>query len=388
MRILYLTALNLDERSGAVEHVNGIKSGLEDLGHRVSLLGLGSPPPGRSARLAIPPTGAWARNIGMLKRAAEAETSGDDAPDVIYVRSFPLDYFVVLREFVKRRIPFVLELNTVLSREYRAEGKGLRAALYGLAERPALAASIGWLGVTNEILQEARRRAHASRPTAIALNGFSPCLLGEYKAACDARSELGVRRDARVLLMASFGRPWHGADRAMAMLHHLPDDTELWLVGAKSKAQTKGLLRLADPSVRSRVRFWPWLSGDDFARVLTAADLGLGPLALDRNDMREAQPMKVRMYLGTGLPVLQNYIDPALESAGSFVRRVESTDPAQLANAALSMLQLPPSERKNAGAFARRNLTWEAAAKTTSRFLEGLLSGSCGGGASDEQVLF
>jgi glycosyltransferase involved in cell wall biosynthesis len=373
MRILYLTALNLDARSGAVEHVQGIVGGLTDLGHQVTLLAVGDAAE-TPASILVPASGSWTRKMRLLRAAVESVTSGNKIPDVVYVRAFPLDYSLALRRITKRRIPFVLELNTMISEEYQTEGKKVRAAIYGIAERRSLAGSAGWLGVTNEILERARTKVRNAPPSAVALNGFAPYLPRREVDACDAKSELGVRRDARILVMTSFGRPWHGADRALAMLQHLPSSVELWLVGARNKIEIETLLRSANPALESRIRFWPWLSGRDFARVLAAADLGLGPLAIDRKNMTEAQPMKVRMYLGAGLPVLQNYLDPALDSAGPFVLRVNSNDPVQLAEAALSLLQLPPVERDNAAIFANQNLTWETAAKRTVAFLEDVLA--------------
>jgi glycosyltransferase involved in cell wall biosynthesis len=376
MRILYLTALNIDARSGAVEHVQGIVDGLVDLGHRVSLVALGDAHCDDPADFLVSSGGSWIRKIRLLRAAAESAMSGDTPPDVVYVRSFPLDYPLALRRLTKRRIPFVIELNTMISEEYLTEGKKVRAAIYGTAERQSLGSSVGWLGVTNEILERAKRKVRVAPPSAVALNGFTPLVPGQEVGACEARSELGVRSDARILVMTSFGRPWHGVDRALAMLRHLPSTVELWLVGARNRVETEALLRSADPAVESRVRFWPWLSGRDLTLVLAAADLGLGPLALDRKEMTEAQPMKVRMYLGAGLPVLQNYVDPALDSAGPFVSSVNSIDPSQLAEAALPMLELPRTERDNAAIFASQNLTWETAAKRTAAFLEGVLANS------------
>ena len=62
--------------------------------------------------------------------------------------------------------------------------------------------------------------------------------------------------------------------------------------------------------IRDRVRMFPWMDERRAAELINAADIGLGPLALERKRLREASPLKTRMYLSLGVPILINYRDP------------------------------------------------------------------------------
>ena len=48
-------------------------------------------------------------------------------------------------------------------------------------------------------------------------------------------------------------------------------------------------------------------------RFYETADVGVGTLALHRNGMNEACPLKTRQYLACGLPIVYAHTDPALQ---------------------------------------------------------------------------
>jgi glycosyltransferase involved in cell wall biosynthesis len=128
-----------------------------------------------------------------------------------------------------------------------------------------------------------------------------------------------------------------------------------------------------DLGVEGRLRVFPSLESTSLAEVLAAADIGIGPLALDRNGMREAQPIKVRLYLASGLPVLYNYVDPRLRETLSFVSYVPSTDPRDIAAGVAKLRDLGPDRAGPVRAFATAHLSWAAVAAETREFLSELL---------------
>jgi hypothetical protein len=97
--------------------------------------------------------------------------------------------------------------------------------------------------------------------------------------------------------------------------------------------------------------------------------VGIGALAIDRKRMTEAQPIKVRFYLASGLPVLYNHRDPRLDPTLPFLCLVESSRPEDLAAGAAKLRGLGPAISSSARAFAEARLSWAAIAAETHAFL-------------------
>jgi glycosyltransferase involved in cell wall biosynthesis len=381
LKILYVTAADLSAGGGDIEHVLGISASLAALGHGVHLVARGRPPIDGTASLRasfLPRHSSLLAELNSLGRLA-VRTGQSYKPDVIYLRAFPLDYPLVVRRILSLRCPIAVELNTILAREYGSTGRRLRGSVFGRFERLTLRHADGWVGVTDEILDAAGNSAKDSRPTHIALNGYDAEHVSISHSRHDVRTEIGVDPDRPVLVMAGFSRPWHGVDRAVALLASLPADVELWLVGAESTADRANVERLSDAwGTSDRVRIWGWLPADETSAIVQAADVGLGPLALDRKGMRQAQPIKVRKYLALGLPVLQNYIDPMLPPSLPFVESVTTANPVALAAPALRLLSIGQRMREEIRTFALMSLTWRRAATETAAFLNELVAGQSG----------
>lgn len=195
------------------------------------------------------------------------------------------------------------------------------------------------------------------------------------KSRKEVRQMLGVPDSLPVLVMAGFSRPWHGVDRALALLAGLPAPIELWLIGAQRETDKRYIENMApEYGVDGAVRVFPWLNKSNTADLVAAAEAGIGPLALDRKHMTEAQPLKVRFYLALGLPVLINYRDPGLLNDNlPFVSYVPSNEPDALASGVGKLLHLSPDERRRIRAYAIENLSWKAIASETKVFLAHLL---------------
>jgi glycosyltransferase involved in cell wall biosynthesis len=370
LKILYVTAADLAGGEGASEHVLGITTQMGRMGHEVDLLARNT-----SEQISAPGVrfqtgdrqGSLLRQLRHLGSAA-VRIARETRPDIIYLRTFPLDYFLAVRSLGQLDIPIACEVNTLLASEYLSKGKPIRGWVFSSSERLTLAASAGWLGVTQEILDQVSSRSRSRRPTALALNGFDPADVVPRLGRSEIRKTLGVPEEKDVLLMAGFSKPWHGSDRAIQMMTRLPD-AELWLVGGSSLARDYASKLARDLRVDGRVRLWPWVSKEEVVELVSAADVGIGPLALDRKGMREAQPIKGRLYMALGLPILMNYADPAFPSA-DFVGTVNSLDPGILARRCLSLLKLSGDAGMRAKKFASEKLTWAHAAEATCTFLE------------------
>jgi len=111
--------------------------------------------------------------------------------------------------------------------------------------------------------------------------------------------------------------------------------------------------------------------------LMGAADVGVGALALERKNMREAQPIKTRHYLGSGLPVIIGYQDTLLDESSPGVFYAHDT--AELIGCLQSLKDArnhlrDPIYRKKIRAFALERLSWQGIAKNTSDLLIEALS--------------
>jgi glycosyltransferase involved in cell wall biosynthesis len=385
MDIAYVTVADLTSKQGAVEHIIGVSQGLAELGNLVHLIA------GTSSRDFVPtfspnliyhlaPIAGFSppKAVAVLARHALGVIRQKDV-DIVYLRTFPMDYLLFTRHLIRMRVPYVCELNTITDTEYRAKGQRLRGMLYRFWEGRTLAKSLGWLPVTQEICIWAERISRTRKPFVVAGNGVAVDAATAKRSREDVRRTLGVPQSMPVLVMAGFSRPWQGVDRALALLAELPESSvELWLVGAKDDTDREYIETMASKyGVGRSVRIFPWLSVSNTADLVAAADVGIGPLAWDRNQMTEAQPLKVRFYLALGLPVLINYHDPKLPGDLPFVSYVPSNEPKALASGVEKLLYLSLDERGGIRTYAVENLSWKAIASKTEAFLARLLVGRC-----------
>jgi len=380
MDIAYVTVAGLASKSGDLDHVLGISQGLAELGNTVHLIA------GASSRdfsststnliyhsvpiAGLSPPQAAAK---LAKHALNVIQQKDI--EIVYLRTFPIDYILFTRHLIQMKVPYVCELNTITDAEYRAKGQTLKGIIYRFWEGRTLAQSLGWLPVTQEIRIWAERISRTRKPFLIAANGVAIDTATVKKSRKEVRRMLGVPDSLPVLVMAGFSRPWHGVDRALALLAGLPAPVELWFIGAQGETDRRYIETMAPKyGVDGAVRVFPWLGKSDTADLVAAAEVGIGPLALDRKHMTEAQPLKIRFYLALGLPVLINYRDPMLVNGNlPFVSYVPSKEPKALASGVEKLLHLSSDERRRIRAYAVENLSWEAIASDTEAFLDNLL---------------
>ena len=152
------------------------------------------------------------------------------------------------------------------------------------------------------------------------------------------------------------------------------NDVELWLVGSPDNRVTERVLLLASTEgVQDSIRVFPWMNKKNISNMIGAADVGIGPLSLDLEDMTEAQPLKIRLYLAIGLPILINHIDLGIDSNQPYIFYVPSHNSKVLAKGMDQLINQKGECKELAKLYAKEHLSWDAVAKETVEFMSQLI---------------
>lgn len=360
MKVLYITTIELNENSGSVEHIRKIVDGLskENLDIRLVF-------PAESRKNII---GAIARRKEIAELTKQAIR--DYLPDLIYFRYDGAE-LLTTRELIRRRIPYILELNNKSSNEQFASGRfiGLIATLitqsYVFSHAAAVAVN------SKEIYDYFLKFSKRDKPFLIAKNGVDTKEIVFLGYNPSLRSEWDTPVDAPLLTIIGKLDLWHGIDILLDVLNR-PElaNYYLWIVGNFDHVQDKVLSNHA----RNRIKLIPWQRKENLSRILSASDIGIGALAMGRKSMSEVQPLKVRTYLAAGLPVFLGYKDPIIPENNSFVYPGIHKSNEEFVSQIMNYYDFVKHHRLELGnkarKFAEENLSWDIAAKETAKFIK------------------
>jgi glycosyltransferase involved in cell wall biosynthesis len=245
-----------------------------------------------------PPWTRIARSMQLCQRIQQWQ------PDVIYFR-YAYHSPGLPRLFCT--IPTVAEINSDDTAEYTLTLSLAKRCYHRITRGHILRPIIGFVTVTREL---ASHFAVWKRPTMVIGNGI----------ALDAFSFAPVstpNTTTRVVFLGTAGSPWHGLERVDELARLMPDvhfdivglDVGAW--GVQTNSHTPP----------PNIHLHGTLPRSAYETILTRATAALGSLALYKNGMNEACPLKVREYLALGLPVIAAYEDTDIpESADYFLR--------------------------------------------------------------------
>lgn len=151
----------------------------------------------------------------------------------------------------------------------------------------------GLIGVTHEICQYELLLCNKNLPYFVYPNGIS---YPENKMPFDASTKISTI--PTMAFVASSFKPWHGLDRILDFLAKSNLDLKLHLIGNIPYQYVDQITN--DP----RICAHGFLDSTERKKVFETCHVGIGTLALYRNNMTEACPLKVREYLYHGLPVI------------------------------------------------------------------------------------
>ncbi len=257
--------------------------------------------------LLVPPRATLAGRILSDRRIKRAIRRF--APDAIYFRGFPCFLLSALKSV---RVAKVAEVNSIefnehaihaLSlRDWRRYAAFLRNALRERWQRSVAGSVSGVVAVTNELAEHYRRRFGVKQtaviPNAIRIKSWPPKrnrTPEDRPRLVFAGTQSGYKMDSH----------WHGLDKLLRFADRHRDALWLDVFGNYDSAEFG--------NVPPNVRFHGMKSRQELEDILETADVGIGTLALHRNGMNEACPLKTRQYLASGLPIVYAYTDPALQ---------------------------------------------------------------------------
>ena len=228
--------------------------------------------------------------------------------DYVLLRHMPFDPFVFFfAPFIRNRIGIhhAKEVEELLLINTGIKGR-LASWLERLAGKVAVRSARAILGVTPELGRYQTALRAPLKPHFVYANGID----------VNSVELLADHRDAEKLNIAficnTFSE-WHGLDRfvdAVARMDDVPEGLMIHLIGKLSNAQRAQIDNLGAASGAFKV--YGYLESDDYRRLLSCCDVGMGSLAMDRQSLTQGTTLKVREMLALGLPVYSSHEDSSL----------------------------------------------------------------------------
>jgi glycosyltransferase involved in cell wall biosynthesis len=284
VRIAYVCYWNLLEKDGVAQKIETQCAEWRLAGHQAEVFCLTQADPSlATVRWRLFPFRGLLSRIAATRALQRAVVEW--SPDAVYLR---YDLFAPPLVRLLSVVPVVAELQTNDRAEFGARSRAVR--LYNvLAAHLVLSRVAGLVVVTDEIARY-RHVARHRKPVAVIGNGVDMTVVRELPPAATETPE--------VALVAS-GQPWHGVDKLVWLAGRLPE-VIFHIIGVSAAA-----IDAAPPNLVAHGR----LAREDYEPILARCDAAFGTLALHRNLMTEATPLKVREYLAYGLPVVVAYDD-------------------------------------------------------------------------------
>lgn len=217
-------------------------------------------------------------------------------PDIVYHR-WGLTYPGLVLATMQEKVILEVNTNDIVEYDLMTPFKGrVNRMTRGLV----LQRAAGLAFVTHELVQSPAF-ADYKRPSVVVANGIDLANAPHRPAPHNVRP--------RLLFIGQPNCPWHGLDKLAALARSQPG-WDFDVVGP-------GSTEVQQPPPNMLIH--GLLDADDYSRLLAAADIGVGTLALHRKGLNEASPLKVREYLATGLPVINGYVDTDFPGGADFL---------------------------------------------------------------------
>jgi len=292
MKIAYLIHHDISKNDGVTKKIRTQKEYWEKYGHVVKVFAV-VPSKAKSDLVAS----QYVSNgyIHSRLRLNNLLLSDIDSfsPDCVYFR---YDTWSLTLSKILKRYKVITELNTFDLGEFKLlmyKQKSLKSVLrffvYKCLRSRIFKQVYAIVGVTKEIIsQDSIKKFKKSSiyiPNSIDLNYYQLLKKNQNDSPIN------------LFFMGTPNQPWHGVDIIEEMAKELPQYT-FHIVGI-------------DGHSKDNIYWHGYLSQDEYSKILSSTHICIGSLALHRNNMREACPLKVREYLAYGFPIIIGYDETA-----------------------------------------------------------------------------
>jgi hypothetical protein len=298
MRIAYVARYDFEKPSGVLDKILCQISEWRASGDAVRLFVLT-----RDNATAIPSSVGFvsARTRPYARRHREVSTLMSEAaawvPDVIYLRQ--CTYQPGFKK-LSGLAPIVVEINADDIEELHLVS--WKSHFYNLATRRLLLNRIDAFVFVTQELACSSSFARFLAPRVVIGNGIS-------LADVPLRTCAPVNPEPRLFFIGSPGYAWHGVDKILLLAQRRPR----WhfdIVGALSSTED-----LLPPNVVTH----GLLNREQYGGLLHSADVAISTLALHRDGLNEASPLKTREYLAAGVPTMTAYGDTDFPRGAPFL---------------------------------------------------------------------
>lgn len=305
MRIAYLLNWELDSQDGVSKKVLAQTHAWQSLQHEVKVFCILKNPVSSFGEIAIAQV-VKSNSSNILQEFKSVYKAYQDMllhleqynPDIVYFR---FDIYQPALDAVLKKFRTVVEINTndieelkLISRD-NLRGK-FRYYYHLLLRSHYLSQMSGFCCVTNEIADLPGIRKF-NKPVFVIPNSIN---CQDY--SCPSSLTSFVSAIPRLVFIGSPNQAWHGLDKLIAFAKNTCGLLEFEVIGTKGEQYN---------DIPSNLRFHGYLKKEAYEQVVCSSDIGICTLALHRNNMEEASPLKTREYLAYGLPIILGYKDTA-----------------------------------------------------------------------------
>ncbi len=307
MKIVYLMNWELGVGSGVSHKVQSQVEEWSKHGHQVELwivsandngLRLGNCRVFEYPKLEFLPSSLLRKFLGKsLAYWNVRQAMSKNKPDIIYFRQS--SWFPNLASTLSLA-PAVMEINTDDLAEV-AHRSDLFQKVYRWGRERILRSVAAFSATTHEL---GEKFAYLKKPIGVVANGIRECDPPPAKAKHDR---------PQLVFVGSPALYWHGTDKLVTLAGLCPE-FDFHVVGPELS------------EIPDNMTVHGYLSQKELENLYRSMDIGIGTLAVHRNNLVEACPLKVREYIAQGLPVILGYRDTDLNESEDLVLEIQNTE--------------------------------------------------------------
>lgn len=219
-------------------------------------------------------------------------------PQLIYSRN---NFYLPGLLKIFKEFPAVIEINSHEIAEWHLKKANsfigfIKYYYYRLSNLILFRKIKAFVCVTNEIGNTIEVKKF-NKPVAVIPNGTDIFKFNQRKTA------KFDRKIPELVFIGTPGQKWHGIDKIFEIAKKTVGLLNFNLIGIDQKSD-----------LPANVKCYGYLAEKDYMELMLNCDIGIGTLSLSKKEMIEACPIKVRLYLALGLPIIIGYIDSAFIS--------------------------------------------------------------------------